>query len=106
MTLKDDFEEEMAQEVTIHPYLSNDGWADQYGDGVVHSCAVCHRKMEIKRKGGDSFVSSMQIFLDGSVEVSARDKVVFEGVILEVLDVGTEYDIEVPSEVDARVIYA
>ena len=106
MSLIDDFKDEMAQIVTIYPYQSNNGWGDQYGDGVSYPCAVCHRKIEVKRKGGDSFVSSLQIHLDKSVAVSARDKVEFDGEILVVLDVSTEYDIEEPSEIYARVIYA
>jgi hypothetical protein len=105
MSLVDDFEDEMAQTVTIHPYLSNDGWGDKYGTGVSHLCAVCRKQVEIKQEGGDIHISSMQIHLDGSIQVDARDKVEFGGKILEVLDVGEEYGIEDPSEIYARVIY-
>ena len=106
MTLIEDFKDEMAQSVTISSYSSNDGYKDSYGTAVISACAVEHKVENITKEDGTVAVSTMQIQVGGAVSVSARDNVVYGGVTLKVLAVGTEYDIEAPSEIYAKVIYS
>lgn len=105
MTLKDDFGDEMAQTVTIHPYKSNDGFDDSYDAGIEYSCIVTKQQIELKKDNGDVWVSSFQLHLDGEVDISLRDKIVFDGRIIKSGYIGTDYDIEFPSDIYATVIY-
>jgi hypothetical protein len=106
MTLIEDFKDEMVQSVTISTFKSNDGYADSYNTAATYACAVEHKVENITKEDGTVAVSTMQIQVDGAVSVSERDKVVYGGVQLKVLAVGTEYDIEFPLEIYAKVIYS
>ena len=106
MTMTEDFGDEMAQSVSIAPFQSNDGYDDTYGTAVSYSCAVQHKVKNITTADGTVAVSTMQIYLDGSVAVTARDNVIYNGTPIRVLAVGIDYDIESPSEVYSKVIYS
>ena len=106
MTLIEDFKDEMAQSATISTFKSNDGYADSYNTAATYACAVQHKVKNITKEDGTVAVSTMQIYLDGVVSVSARDKVVYGEIQINVLAVGTDYDIENPAEVYSKVIYS
>lgn len=106
MTLADDFPDEMAQSVSIAAWASNDGYSDTYGTAATHSCSVKHKVKNITKSDGAVAVSTLQIYLDGAVTMSARSKVVFGGNTINILAVGTVYDAVTPSTVYATVIYS
>jgi hypothetical protein len=106
MTQIEDFKDEMAQSVTIYPFSSNDGYKDSYGTGVAYACAVQHKVKNVIKEDGTAAVSVMQIYLDGAVTVAARDKVVYGGATIAVIAIGTDYDIENPSEIYSKVIFS
>jgi hypothetical protein len=79
MSLVDDFREFMTETVTIQPFVSNTGYKDTYGTGVDYPCEIQYKIVTITKADGSLAVSTAQIFLDGSVTVSERDKVIFYG---------------------------
>jgi len=102
----EDFGDEMAQSVSISSLKSNDGYGDTYNTAVTYKCAVQHQIKNITTANGTVAVSTMQIYLDGVVAITPRDKVVYNGTPIRVLAVGIDYDIESPTEIYSTVIYS
>ena len=102
MSLDDDFPGEMKLSVSIATWKSNDGYGDIYNTPVSYSCAVKYEVKNITKSDGTVAVTTMQIYLDGSVSVASKDKVTFGGVSPKILRVGKTYD---GAAVYATVIY-
>ena len=105
MTLVDDFREEMQQSVMIQPFVRNDGYKDTYGEGASYACTVSRKISQITKADGTIGVTTMQIYLDGEVVVTAKDRITFAGVSPKILKVAPDYDIENPDEVYSTTIF-
>lgn len=105
MTLTDDFADEMQQTVMIQSFVRNDGYKDIYAEGANYDCIISKAVKNITKTDGTAAVSNMQIYLDGTVAVTARDKITVGGVSPKILKVAPDYDIEKPEEVYGVTIY-
>jgi hypothetical protein len=91
MVLKqDDFETDFAQEirdgeveqdtVLIQSYVRNDGVDDIYSEGRNYDCDIQYEIFNVDTPEGQKATTTAQIYLNGDVVVTARDKVTFNGV--------------------------
>lgn len=65
----------LKQTVTIEPWTGNNGDANTYGSGAAKACLIRQTSRK-ERSGGDEIViQSTVITLDGSVTVTAKDRI-------------------------------
>ena len=57
------------------PWTGNDGDSDTYGAGVAHSCRVEQKAAKQLGDSGEVVVQSTVIFLNGTVTVTAKDRI-------------------------------
>jgi hypothetical protein len=63
------------QHVTIEPVASLDGYGQQgFGTGVVVDCLIVQKNNVVRDAQGVEVVSSTQLWLDGTVSVTAQDR--------------------------------
>lgn len=105
MTLLDDFRDEMQQSVMIQPFARNDGYKDIFGEGTNYACTVSRKISQITKADGSIGITTMQIYLDGLVVVTSKDRITFAGVSPKILKVQPDYDIETPDEVYSTIVY-
>jgi hypothetical protein len=92
MTLAADFPDEMKLSVSLATWKSNDGYGDTYNTASTLACAVKYKIENITKSDGTVAVTTMQIYLDGSITVAAKDKITFGDVDLKILKVGKVYE--------------
>jgi hypothetical protein len=80
---------EIAQDtVLIQSLVNNDGIDDTYDAGRLYSVEIQYEVQNIITAEGEAAVSTAQIYLDGGVVVTARDKITFNGVSPKILRIG------------------
>jgi len=92
MTLANDFRNVLVLSVSLAAWKSNDGYGDTYNTPSTLACAVKHSVKNIVKSDGTTAVTTMQIYLDGSVSVASKDRLTYGGVNLKILKVGKVYD--------------
>jgi len=76
MALEQDFLEWFNQTVTIEPFTGVNTYGEpQYGDSVQYSAFVQRKTKLVRDRMGQEVVSSAQVYLDGSVDVSIQDRI-------------------------------
>lgn len=100
-----DFGEFLEQTVTIETWLSNDGFVDIYSAGVDYPCALEFENVQIKKPDGSLDVSSMQIYIDGSVSINLRDHITINGNSPKILRIDTDYGAERPWKVYGKIVF-
>lgn len=103
--LSDDFGELMVQSVLIQPFVRNDGYKDVFGVGVLYPCILEHKIKPITTANGIATVTTSQIHLDPGPVIGPHDKITFEGISPKIINTGTDYDIEEPTDPYAIIIY-
>lgn len=87
MSWIDDFRDEANQMVLIQPFVRNDGYKDLYGEGQLNPCIIQYEVFNILKADGTQATTTAQIFLDGAVTVTGRDKIAFEGLSPKILKI-------------------
>lgn len=67
----------LAQTITIHPYkLTNKYNEHEYNSSATEYCRIEKNNKVITNSNGDNVLSNCQIFVDGSVNIDYRSKIV------------------------------
>jgi len=68
--------EHLQGSVTIAPYASvNDYGEPTYGTGVAYAALVIQKTKMVRDQQGNQKLSTVQVYLDGSVTVTVKDKI-------------------------------
>jgi hypothetical protein len=102
MGLASDFQEFMKKTVSIEPFLGNDGYKNTYGPAVSYPCEIQEKVTKIEKDDGTVFISTAQIYLDGSATVTAQDRITFDGKSPVINAIKIEHEFGIPY---SNVIY-
>lgn len=97
---QDDFETDFAQEIRddevaqdtilIQSFTYNDGVDDIYSEGANYRCEIQYEIFNISTAEGEKATTTAQIYLNGDVAVTARDKITFNGQSPKILRVSPD----------------
>jgi hypothetical protein len=65
----------LKQSVTIEPWTGNNGDSDTYGAGASYACRITQKATKQSADQGEVVVQSTAIVLNGTVTVTAKDRV-------------------------------
>ena len=87
----------------IKPFIRRNGTGTKlYGDAVDIQCYAEGKVVVVTDNSGTEVVSNKQLYVDGSVNISALDCIVFEGSEKSIKSIGTFYRNGKP---DIKVVY-
>jgi len=65
----------LKQSVTIEPWTGNNGDSDTYGAGAAYACRIVQTAKKQAADQGEVVVQSTVIVLNGTVTVTAKDRI-------------------------------
>ena len=65
----------LKQSVTIEPWTGNNGDANTYGSGAAYACRIVQTSKKQMTDKGEVVVQSTLIVLNGTVTVTAKDRI-------------------------------
>jgi hypothetical protein len=92
MSLADDFEDEMAQSVSIQAVVSTGLYGPVYSAAVAYACHIKEQTKNIIDKNGTAAVSSLQIYLDGHPAIADSAKITYGGASPPIMKIEKKWD--------------